>query len=130
MRRIVSPGCSAITSTANQKPPIQGPIDETRLCTWIGQAGIGDTLVYHRGVLAEDRSSTASRLPPRDRAELARVAKRALALAEAGLAELSQRRVGPGDYEYRIAARPRPRGEGSTRCHLMAAILNRLDLAS
>jgi hypothetical protein len=84
-------------------------IDEPGLCTWFGQACTGDTLVYHCGSLAHDRSPTASRLPPRDQAELARVARRALALAEAGSAALVQRRLGVDRYEYWIIVRPRLR---------------------
>jgi hypothetical protein len=91
---------------------------EWDLCTWLGQAGTGDTLVYHRGSLAHDRSRTASRLPPWEVAELSRVAARALALAEAGLAQLAQRRFGPGEYEYRITVRPRRSSDKSALANL------------
>jgi hypothetical protein len=82
-------------------------IDEPALCAWFGRACTGDSLVYHCGSLAHDRSPTASRLAPRDQAELARVARRALALAEAGSAALVQRRLGVDRYEYWIIVRPR-----------------------
>jgi hypothetical protein len=82
-------------------------VTESELCAWFGQGGIGDTLTYHRGSLTYDRSPTASRLPRREQAELTRVARRARALAEAGLAELVQLRHGPDDYEYKIIIRPR-----------------------
>jgi hypothetical protein len=93
-------------------------VSERDLCKWVGQACIGDTLIYHCGSLAHDRSRIASRLPPREIAELSRVATRALALAEAGLAELAQRRFGPGEYEYRITVRPRPSGDKSALANL------------
>ena len=98
-------------------------ISEIELCAWLGQAGIGDTLVYHRGSLAHDRSLTTSRLSRVAQEELARVARRALAVAEAGQAELAQRRFGPDDYEYRITIRPRPRNDGSVLLRVIAAEL-------
>ena len=90
-------------------------VDDSGLCNWFGQAGTSDTLVYYRGCLARDRSPTASQLPRRDRAELARVARRARGLAEAGLARLAQRRLGPHDYEYQIIVRPRRPVGGNAR---------------
>jgi hypothetical protein len=83
-------------------------VSEYQLCAWFGQAGIGDTLTYHRGCLAHDRSPATSHLSQRDRAELACVARRALALAKFGLAELTQRRLGPDFYEYLIVVKARP----------------------
>jgi hypothetical protein len=92
-----------------QAPSISLPVTEINLCAWFGQAGTGDMRTYHRGSLAHDRSPTASRLPRQDQIELTKVASRVLALAEAGLAELTQRRLGSDDYEYWITVRPRPR---------------------
>ena len=100
------------------------PIDEIGLCAWFGQATIGEGLVYHRGFLARDRSPTASQLPPRDRAHLGRVARRALAITEAGLAILAQRRLGPEDYEYQIIVRPRPPVGGNALARLLATELD------
>jgi hypothetical protein len=101
-----------ITRTSPQSPRLL--LTETALCAWVGQAGIGDALVYHCGSLARDRSPVTSPLPPRDRAELGRVAHRAPALAEAGLTDLALRRFGADTYEYRIIIRPRPpRGRGA-----------------
>jgi hypothetical protein len=97
------------------------PVDDIGLCTWFGQATIGKGLVYHRGFLARDRSTTASRLPRRDQVELSRVARRALALAEAGLARLAQTRRGPDDYEYRIIVGPRARLDGDALLRVLAA---------
>ena len=100
------------------------PLDETGLCTWVGQATTGEWLIYYRGSLARDRSPTASQLPRRDRAELARVARRALALAEAGLASLVQRRLGPDDYEYQIVVGPRVPVGGDALVRVLAAELD------
>jgi hypothetical protein len=103
------------------EPPNRLPIDEMALCAWFGQATIRQGLVYHRGFLARDRSTTASRLPRRDQVELSRVARRALALAEAGLARLAQTRRGPDDYEYRIIVGPRARLDGDALLRVLAA---------
>jgi hypothetical protein len=105
------------------EPPNRLPVDDIGLCTWFGQATIGQGLVYHRGLLARDRSPTASPLPRRDQAELSRIARRALALAEAGLARLIQRRLGPDDYEYQIIVGPRGPIEGDALVRVLAADL-------
>ena len=41
-------------------------IDETGLCTWFGLAAIGDALIYHRGLLANDRAPAFSRLTAKE----------------------------------------------------------------
>ena len=107
-----------------QTSPKRLQVDDSGLCNWFGQAGTSDTLVYYRGCLARDRSPTASQLPRRDRAELARVARRALVLAEAGLARLAQRRLGPHDYEYQIIVRPRRPVGGNVLARVLAAELD------
>jgi hypothetical protein len=107
------------TGAESQEPGIS----EIELCEWLGQAGTGDTLVYHRGSLAHDRSQSTSRLSRQDRNELAKVASRALAVAEAGLADLAQRRFGPGRYEYMIIVRPRPRANGGLLVRVLATEL-------
>jgi hypothetical protein len=84
-------------------------LSEVELCSWFGQAGIGDTVVYHRGSLAHDRSQTASRLSRRDQAALTRIARRALMWAEAELADLVQQRHGNEDFSYILIVRRRPR---------------------
>ena len=99
------------------------PITEIELCAWLGEAGTGDSLIYHRGSLANDRSPTASGLPPHKQMELARVARRVLAMAEAGLVEVVQRRHGPDDYEYWIRVRPRRLHVGSVLQRVLAAEL-------
>jgi hypothetical protein len=99
-------------------------VNEQELCAWFGRAASGESLIYHRGSLARDRSRTATQLAPTDQAELSRVARRALELAEAGLAELTQRRLGADDYEYRITVKPRPPREGNALLQVLAAELN------
>ena len=74
----------------------------------VGEAEPGETLEYYRGYLVVDAIPHGSRLPEQDRAELSRVARRALWAADRGLAHLVQRRHGPDDYSYLVIARLRP----------------------
>jgi hypothetical protein len=84
------------------------------LCRWLGAAAPGDQLVYHEGFLAADCEATNDRLTKRERAELVRVARRAMRAAEAGLVHLVQRRNGPNDFTYFLVARSRAQpAEGS-----------------
>ena len=82
-------------------------ITEINLCGWIGRASPGAILEYHRGLLALDVSPQGKRFNDDDRAELARVARRAWWASEKGLVHLVQRRHGNDDYSYLIIARPR-----------------------
>jgi hypothetical protein len=91
------------------KPPAPRLLlTETDTCGWLGQAVPGDILEYHRGFLVCDVDARNKRMPERDRAELARVGRRAYWAAEHGLAHLVQRRHGPDDYSYLLIARTRP----------------------
>ena len=83
-------------------------LSEIELCAWLGQAAPQDTLEYHRGFLVLDSNAQISRLPKRQREELARVASRAWWASEKGLVHLVQRRLGPDDFSYIAIARPRP----------------------
>jgi hypothetical protein len=85
------------------------PLSEAALCAWLGAAAPGERLAYHRGFLARETSPLTQLLPDAERLALLRLANRAWALAEAGLAHLVQRRHGHEDYSYLIVARPRPR---------------------
>ena len=97
-------------------------IDEEQLCHWLGAARPGDRLCYHRGFLAVDCDPATSGLSGEDRAELHRLAQRALFAAETGLADLVQRRNGPGDFSYLIVARRRQKvPRGSLRAVLSAS---------
>jgi hypothetical protein len=99
---------------AHTATPPPSRITETRLCAWLGTAAPGDQLAYHRGFLAVDCDSSSDRLTQREKAELRRVARRAMLAAEAGLAHLLQRRNGPNDFTYFLVARTRPQpAEGS-----------------
>jgi hypothetical protein len=82
-------------------------LTEIELCRWLGMARPGERIIYHRGFLAQDCSVTST-MPASEREELRRLARRAMLLAEAGMVDLVQRRHGPDDYEYIVAARLRP----------------------
>ncbi len=114
---------TSLSEVTTQQPNAL-PVDETGLCTWLGRATTGERLIYYRGFLARDRSSAASQLHRRDQAELSRVARRALALAEAGLARLAQRRLGPDDYEYQIIVGPRVPIGGDALVRVLSAELD------
>ncbi len=98
-----------MTRSITRFPAVRLRLKEIELCGWIGQAMPGDMLEYHRGFLALDVTEQGTRLTERDRAELARVARRAYWAAELGLVHLVQRRHGPDDYGYLAIARPKPR---------------------
>ena len=83
-------------------------LTEIELSGWLGQAAPGDSIEYHRGFLALDRSRAGGRLREQDAIELSRVAHHAWQAAELGLVHLVQRRNGPDDYSYLLVARPRP----------------------
>ena len=95
-------------SNVDTRPRTGLRISEIDLCAWLGQAEPGQKLVYFRGFLLVDAIPHGSRLPEPDRAELRRVARRALWAADRGIADLVQRRHGPDDYSYVMIARPRP----------------------
>ena len=84
-------------------------LTETAFCAWIAQAGPGDALVYHRGLLALDASPHGQAFQGQGRKELGLVARRAWWAAEQGLVHLLQRRNGPDDFTYLAIARPRPK---------------------
>lgn len=93
---------------ASRFPAVRKPLTEIELCGWVGQAASGDILEYYRGFLALDIARQSTHLPERERAELARVARRAWWAAERGLIHLVQRRHPSGDYSYLAIARPKP----------------------
>lgn len=74
---------------------------------WLERAAPGQRLEYHRGHLVADRTRGLSPFDDRERAEIAAVANRALALAEKGRLLLVQRRHGVGDYSY-VAVKAKP----------------------
>jgi hypothetical protein len=73
---------------------------------WAKNAGPGDTITYHEGLLSEDRTSGPSPLPEKARAELHRMAGQVMGLAVSGEVLLVQRRLEPGRIAY-IAIKPK-----------------------
>jgi hypothetical protein len=111
------PGRRASISMA-MKPTAHVPIlvtNELAFIAWINQAMPGDVLEYHRGFLAFD----VSRLCEPDRAELLKLAHRAMRGIELGLVHLVQRRNGPNDFSYLAIARPKPKRALASRCSLL-----------
>lgn len=80
---------------------------EIYLLAWLGQAGSGEILEYHRGFLALDRSFLGNALNERGRIALGEVARCAMRLADQGLVHLLQRRICRDRYSYLAIARPR-----------------------
>ena len=108
---------------ASRVPAVRKPLTEIDLCGWVAHAAPGDILEYHRGFLALDTMPQGTRLAERERAELARVARRAWWAAEAGLIHLVQRRHGPEDYSYLALARPKPKTVSVSLSSLLLAEL-------
>ena len=108
-------------STITKLPTARRQIDETDLCGWIGQAAPGEALEYYRGFLAMDTFSQAKRLADRERAQLARLARRAWWASEQKLIHLVQRRHGADDYSYLAIARPKPKQASASLSSLLLA---------
>ena len=106
---------------ARRSPVIRKPITEIDLCGWVGQAAPGDILEYYRGFLALEIARQSTHLPERERAELARVARRAWWAAERGLIHLVQRRHRSDDYSYLAIARPKPKPTSVSLSSLLLA---------
>lgn len=106
---------------APRHPAIRKPLTEIDLCGWVGQAAPGDILEYHRGFLTLDTMPQGRRLAERDRAELARVARRARWAADRGLIHLVQRRHRFDDYSYLAIARPKPKQASVSLSSLLLA---------
>jgi hypothetical protein len=107
--------------TVVQFPPYRLRLTETDLCGWIGQAAPGDALEYYRGFLAMDTFSQAKRMAERERAQLARLARRAWWASEQKLVHLVQRRHGADDYSYLAIARPKPKQASASLSSLLLA---------
>ena len=101
-------------AVSQTNPSAMRRLTETAFCAWIAQAGSGDALIYHRGLLALDASPHGQTFHGQDRKELGRVARRAWWAAEQGLVHLVQRRNGPDDFTYLAIARPRPKELSAT----------------
>ena len=97
------------------------PLTEASLCTWLGAAAPGDSIIYHRGALARQICPQLQCLPEHERTALRRLAARAWKLAELGLADIVQRRHGYEDYAYILVARRRPRRYAASILPLLLA---------
>ena len=100
-------------------------LTENGLCDRYADASPGDAIVYHIGLLARDRDKVASELSPERREDLEAVARRVLAMAEAGLGHLVQRRVAEGRCAYLLVVRPRPLSARSAAGYVLADPLGR-----
>ena len=85
-------------------------LTENSLCDRFPDAKPGDALTYHIGMLARDRDKVATTLSPERRDDLELVARRAWAMAEAGLCHLLQRRMHTECFAYVLIVRPRHKG--------------------
>ncbi len=84
-------------------------IDKTRFEAWLKTAHPGSLIEYHRGLLVIDRQQKIDAPDTRMRAELHRLARRAIRGAEQSLVHLVQQRHGREDFSYlAIKARPVP----------------------
>lgn len=89
----------------------------------IADAVPGTAIVYHVGLLARDRDRLATNLTPQQRDELNALASRAWRLAEAGWADLVQRRVGDACFAYLLVVRRRPLNARGARAFAVASVL-------
>jgi hypothetical protein len=108
--------------TVVQLTPRRSHLTEMDLCGWISQAMPGDVLEYYRGFLAMDTFSHVSHLSAHDRAELVRLARRALLASERELIHLVQRRHAADDYSYLAIARAKPSISASLSSVLLAEV--------
>jgi hypothetical protein len=98
---------------------------ENDLCDRFADAAPGEAIIYHVGLLARDRDKVASELPPGRRDDLEAVARRVVAMAEAGLGHLVQRRVAPMRCAYLLVVCHRPRSTRSAAALALASLLGR-----
>lgn len=100
-------------------------LTENGLCDRFADAAPGEVIVYHVGLLARDRDKVASELPPERREDLEVVARRVMAMAEAGLGHLLQRRVSPTRCAYLLVVCQRPLSARSAAALALANLLGR-----
>ena len=79
-------------------PPVS--LTEGSLSDWISTARVGHAILYHEGLLLQDRSESSSRYPARERARIHAVARRAWIACELGLIHLFSQRVESNHYRY------------------------------
>ena len=91
-------------------PPLPLIRDALALSERMAEARPGTILAYHIGALARDRYAPLSTLAEAERIALSILADYALCLAEAGWADLLQRRLGEERFLYLLVVRAqRPR---------------------
>ena len=83
----------------------QSLVNAVQFCAWVAQATPGESLEYHRGLLALDASDWSQDFAGHARRELNRVTHRAWWAAQQGLVHLVQRRNGTDDFSYVAVAR-------------------------
>ena len=100
-------------------------LTENSLCDRFADAVPGEAIVYHIGLLARDRDKVASELPPERREDLEAVARRVMAMTEAGLGHPLQRRVSPTRCAYLLIVCRRPKSARSVAAQALAELLGR-----
>ena len=100
-------------------------LTENSLCDRFADAVPGEAIVYHIGLLARDRDKVASELPPERREDLEAVARRVMAMTEAGLGHLLQRRVSPTRCAYLLIVCRRPKSARSVAAQALVELLGR-----
>jgi len=115
-----NPDQASLADAADLAALLDLVLDENTLCDRLADAAAGDAITYHIGMLARDRDKVATKLPPERRDELELVARRALAMAEAGLCHLLQRRMETECFAYILVVRPRStNGRGMAQAALL-----------
>lgn len=95
-------------SNVETSPTIRMRISESDLSAWVAQAAPDDSLEYHRGFLAVDRTPFGEPMSASERNLLVRTSLRAMLLADAGFIHLVQRRFGSDRFSYLAVARRPP----------------------
>jgi hypothetical protein len=86
-------------TSAQLRPQNAAPPSPRLFLAWLERASPGEALVYHRGLLAHDRSKACD-LSEAERRSLAGIADAVFQAAEQGQVHLVQRRNGPGSFRY------------------------------
>jgi hypothetical protein len=94
-------------------------LDEIAFVAWLGQAGPGDRLEYHRGFLAIDTDRMMSKLPPDQRRALCDLADAAFRAAMKDLVHLVQSRLANDHFAYFAVARAKPKGAAASLSSLL-----------
>ena len=94
---------NAVPPEAAMPQPV---LDEAAFEVWLKAAHPGSRITLHRGLLCVDRQQRAHAPHDPARAELNRLAARAMRASGQGLVHLVQRRHGDADYSY-VAVRAR-----------------------